>query len=475
MLRGGAGVRCRSIFRAVPPTAPLLDETHDPGLRSWISAANLPDTDFPIQNLPFGIFATAGSDGRVGIAIGDQILDVGAAAETGVFTGAARDAAGRCRGSSLNALFAAGRGPLQALRAQASAFLRADRAPGGDAAALAGRLLVPMATARLSLPVAVGDYTDFYASVYHATNVGQIFRPGAALLPNYKHAPIGYHGRSSSIVVSGTSVQRPCGQTREPGDPAPTFGPTRMLDYEAELGFLVGAGNTREESIAIDRAQEHLAGVCLVNDWSARDVQAWESQPLGPFLAKSFATTLSPWVVTFDALAPFRVSAPARPAGDPTPLPYLLSSATGADTWDVTIEVSLCSRQMRDAAIPPVRLSTGRLADLYWTPAQLVAHHTSNGCNLRPGDLLASGTISGPAPDTLGCLLELTVRGARPITLPSGEHRGFLEDGDEVILRGRCERAGAVSLGFGSCRGTVHGARDAIDVSPHLPHAAHPA
>ncbi len=311
------------------------------------------------------------------------------------------------------------------------------------------------------LPAVVGDYTDFYASVFHATNVGKLFRPDNPLLPNYKYIPIGYHGRASSLVPSGTSVRRPSGQTRD-GNADPKFGPTKALDYELEVGFFVSGGNRLGEPIPIKAAEEDIFGICLLNDWSARDVQAWEYQPLGPFLAKSFATSLSPWVVTMEALAPFRSAAFARPQGDPAPLPYLLDSDDRErGGLDLTLEVALQSAQMRERDIAPAPLSRGNFRDLYWTMAQMLTHHTSNGCNLRPGDLLASGTVSGPdAPgaevSARGCLLELTSRGANPITLPSGEQRKFLEDGDEVILRGFCERDGFRRIGLGSCRGTIH-------------------
>jgi len=306
------------------------------------------------------------------------------------------------------------------------------------------------------LPADVGDYTDFYASVYHATNVGSMFRPDNALLPNYKWVPIGYHGRASSLVPSGTPVKRPQGQTKRPDEERPHYGPTRQLDYELELGFYVGQGTPLGGRLAMDDAESHLFGASLVNDWSARDVQAWEYQPLGPFLAKSFATTVSPWVVTVDALEPFRTAAFARPAGDPAPLPHLTSvvdQARGA--FEITLEVWLSTARMREAGDAPTRVSRGSFADMYWTVAQLLAHHTSNGCNLRPGDLIASGTVSGPAKDSRGCMLELTWRGAEPITLPTGETRAFLADGDEVVMRGRCEREGAAGIGFGECRGEI--------------------
>jgi fumarylacetoacetase len=313
-----------------------------------------------------------------------------------------------------------------------------------------------MAEAELLLPARVGDYTDFYASIHHATNVGSMFRPDNPLLPNYKWVPIGYHGRASSLVPSGTPVRRPRGQIKDASSDAPVYAPTRALDYEMELGCFVGSPNALGETVPIARAEEHLFGICLVNDWSARDVQSWEYQPLGPFLAKSFATTVSPWVVTFEALEPFRVPAFGRAAGDPAPLAYLHSEANAAaGGLDVTVEVYLSSEQMRRNSVDPVRLSRGRAADLYWTLAQMLTHHASNGCNLSPGDLFASGTISGASKDARGCLLELTWRGAEPITLPSGETRRFLEDGDEVIMRGYCERAGAARIGLGECRGIV--------------------
>jgi fumarylacetoacetase len=319
------------------------------------------------------------------------------------------------------------------------------------------QLLIPMREAELLLPAHIGDYSDFYASLHHATNVGRMFRPDNPLLPNYKFVPVGYHGRASSIVPSGTAVRRPRGQVRD-GDVPPRFAPTRMLDYELEVGFLVGAGNDLGSPVPINGAGNHLFGICLVNDWSARDVQSWEYQPLGPFLAKSFATTVSPWVVTMDALAPFRIPAPVRPEGDPPPLPYLFDAQDqSAGALNLTLEVMLATDQMRRQGVAPLMLSRGSLAQMYWTPAQLLAHHTSNGCNLRPGDLIASGTVSGPGGNERGCLLELTTRGSKPVTAPTGEHRKFLEDGDEVIFRGYCRRNGFVSIGLGECRGRVVG------------------
>ena len=341
---------------------------------------------------------------------------------------------------------------------QASAILASDSPAYRANRRLGDHILVPMAEAELRLPAAVGDYTDYYASVHHATNVGSMFRPDNPLLPNYKWVPIGYHGRASSLVPSGTPVRRPSGQIKDAKSDSPVFGPSRSLDYEMEVGCFVGLGNALGVPVPLSEAETHLFGLCLVNDWSARDIQSWEYQPLGPFLAKNFATTVSPWVVSLDALEPFRVPAAARASGDPSPLPYLTSAGDQArGGFDIMVEVWLSSARMRAQGSPPMRLSQGRMADLYWTPAQMLAHHTSNGCNLMPGDLFASGTISGPAKDNRGCMLELTWRGAEPITLPSGETRTFLEDGDEVVMRGYAEREGAVRIGFGECRGVVAG------------------
>jgi fumarylacetoacetase len=434
-----------------------VNRTHDPALRSWVSSAHQ-DTDFPIQNLPFGVFRRAGSADPpgCGIAIGDQILDVAAGAALGLFTGAARDAAEIASDPSLNRFMALGPGPRAELRAQASALLAADSPRHRKDPGLAQRILVSMADAELFKPADIGDYSDFYASVHHATNVGSMFRPDNPLLPNYKWIPIGYHGRSSSIVVSGTPVRRPRGQLKPAEANEPVYTPTRALDYEAEMGCFVGSGSTLGTPIPIEAAEEHLFGLVLVNDWSARDIQSWEYQPLGPFLSKSFATTISPWVVTLEALEPFRVPPFQRPLGDPEPLPHLdAASVRSRGAIDVVVEVYLSSETMRHMGLPPMMVSRGRLADLYWTLAQMLTHQASNGCNVRPGDLFASGTISGPNKNARGCLLERTWRGAEPLTLPSGEQRSFLEDGDEVIMRGFCERAGATRIGFGECRGIV--------------------
>jgi fumarylacetoacetase len=356
----------------------------------------------------------------------------------------------------MNALLEAPHEAMTALRARLSELLTGTGENSAAINPLPERALIPMAGATMHLPFEIGDYTDFYASIYHATNVGRLFRPDNPLLPNYKHVPIAYHGRASSIVVSGTDVQRPRGQTVPGGETSPVFGPTQMLDYEAEIGFVVGSGNAQGDPVRIDDAGKHIFGVCIVNDWSARDIQSWEYQPLGPFLAKNFATSISPWVVTWEALEPFRVPAFFRPAGDPHPLPYLSSERDNAEGGiELTIEVSLRSMMMREGHMRPSVLSAGSLADMYWTPAQMLTHHTSNGCNLEPGDLFASGTISGPDQGSQGCLLELTRRGAEPLKLASGEERRFLHDGDEVIMRAFCQREGATRIGLGECSGLV--------------------
>jgi fumarylacetoacetase len=438
------------------------DGTCDPKLRSWLASANHAGTDFPIQNLPFGIFREASSgvgrpdSGRVGVAIGDQVLDLGALADAGVLDGLPAAVLAACRQSSLNLLMSLGRGAWQSLRRRISALLEEANTDTIRFRRKLESALHPQAAVQMMKPAHVGDYTDFYASVFHAMNVGKLFRPDNPLLPNYKHVPIGYHGRASSLAVSGTPVRRPLGQTASPEGSVPTFGPTRLLDYEVEVGAFVGEGNRLGEPIPISEAREHIFGLCLVNDWSARDIQAWEYQPLGPFLAKSFLTTLSPWVVTLDALEPFRTPAFHRPLGDPVPLPYLFAEEDQErGGFDITLEALLVTAQMRAHRVEPFQLSRGNFRDLYWTIAQLLTHHASNGCNLRPGDLFASGTVSGPEDSARGCLLEITERGKAPVTLPNGETRKFLEDGDELILRGYCEREGAVRIGFGECRGRI--------------------
>lgn len=434
-------------------TDPALDRTHDPATPSWVASAQAPGTDFPLQNLPYGVFCREDDSlGRIGVAIGDQVLDLVACHEAGLLEGV--EGAEAVTDSRLNLLMGLPKEERVALR-QRLFDLLSD--PAREAAVRPA--LVAQAAVTMLLPARVGDYTDFYASIDHATNVGSMFRPDNPLLPNYKHIPIGYHGRASSLVVSGTPVRRPAGQTKANDAETPTFGPCRLLDYEMEVGIFVGPGNTLGQPIPITEAEEHLFGLCLVNDWSARDMQAWEYVPLGPFLAKSFATTVSPWIVTAEALAPFRVPARVRPASDPQPLPYLTSDPnTAAGGIDLQVEVWLQTTAMGQAGHDPVRLSRGRFRDMYWTPAQMLTHHASNGCNLGPGDLLASGTVSGPEKENRGCLLEMTWRGAEPIQLPGGEERKFLADGDEVLFRGFCESPGHARIGFGECRGRIEAA-----------------
>ena len=432
-----------------------MNATHDPQRQSWVASANRPGGAFPIQNLPFGVFQRAGQP-AVGVAIGDQILDLRACCQAGLLASLPADTREACAAGTLNPLMACGPECWSPLRARLSDLLRADHPQAPDHQRSVAPHLFPMAEATMLKPAWIGNYTDFYASIDHARNVGRLFRPENPLLPNYKYVPIGYHGRASSIVMSGATVKRPAGQILPAAGAPPHFAPTQALDYEIEAGFFVGPGNNPGEALAIDRAPSHLFGVCLLNDWTARDIQAWEYQPLGPFLSKSFATTISPWVVTMEALAPFRTPAFARPPEDPRPLPYLDSEQDRQQGGiDLVVEVYLRSARMRTTGCDAVRLSRGNLGELYWTVAQLLTHHTSNGCNLQPGDLLASGTVSGPRDESRGCLLELTRRGVEPITLPTGEQRGFLADGDEITFRGYCERAGFVGIGLGECSGTI--------------------
>jgi len=431
-----------------------LDATHDPKLRSWVASAN-GHADFPIQNLPFGVFAPNGGVPRGGVAIGDAILDLPAAHRAGLFTGAAASAAAAGYNSTLNLLMERGAGPRQALRARLSELLGEDKERGK----LEG-MLHRQSECTMHLPARIGDYTDFYAGIHHASNVGRLFRPDNPLPPNYKWLPIGYHGRASSILPSGTPFRRPNGQRKPAAETAPSFGPSRNLDYELELGIWIGPGNAPGEPIPIGRAGDHIAGFCLLNDWSARDIQGWEYQPLGPFLGKNFATTISPWIITPEALAPFRTAQAKRPESDPQPLQYLIDAADrSAGALDLELEVLLLTETMRQENMPPHRVSLGNARHLYWTVAQLVAHHTCNGCNLQPGDLFGSGTISGPAEDSYGSLLEITQGGRQPIALVSGETRRFLEDGDEVIFSARAHRDGCTSIGFGECRAQVLPAR----------------
>jgi fumarylacetoacetase len=439
-----------------------LNETHNPDALSWVASANAPDAEFPIQNLPFGVFTRTGEDdeaARVGVAIGDRVLDLGACHAIGLFDGRASEAGAACTGGRLNPLLALGRSHWSALRARISELLRANHPNQRQNRALAEVCLVPMSEVTLERPIDAGDYTDFYASVHHATRVGEIVRPGAPLLPNYKHVPIAYHGRASSIVVSGTPVRRPCGQIARSGE-APRLAASARLDFELEVGLVVGPGNALGEQIPLEQAESHLFGLCLLNDWSARDIQHWESMPLGPFLGKSFATSISPWIVTLEALEPFRAPAPVRPPDDPAPLAYLDEERhRHAGGVDVDVEAWLSTARMRDAGLPATRLCRSSLLDLYWTPAQMLTHHTSNGCNLRPADLIGTGTISSSQPDGCGCLLEVSGR-AEPISLPTGEQRRFLEDGDEIVLRGAAVRAGIPRIGLGECRGIIQGSRE---------------
>lgn len=434
----------------------MLDATHDPSLRSWVPSAQDAGSDFPIQNLPLGAFRHGASSAkRLGVAIGDQILDLGVAREAGLLDGLRIDVVEACGAESLTPLFACGRSGLTLLRGRVSQLLRADTPEAARAQRCEG-LIVPQAVVEMALPAQIGDYTDFYASIDHASNVGSMFRPDNPLLPNYRHVPIGYHGRSSSIVVSGTPVQRPHGQTVTKPEGPPQWGPSARMDYELEVGVFVAGGNAMGTAIPLAEAEQHMAGIVLVNDWSARDLQTWEYQPLGPFLAKNFATSVSPWVVTMDALAPYRIPARARGADEPQPLPYLHDARDReAGGIALTLEVWLHTAAMREAGQPAVRLSHGDFSRMYWTMGQMLTHHASNGCNLRPGDLLASGTVSGPSKDARGCLLELAWRGSEPVPLPNGETRAFLADGDEVILRGWCERPGAPRIGVGECRGVL--------------------
>jgi fumarylacetoacetase len=418
--------------------------------QSWVGSANDPVIGFPLQSLPYCALAS-GETAHLGVAIGSFILDLhelSRAAQLDALPPAIQNA---CPAPTLNALMRCGGDSWSALRQTLVALLRDDAGP--ETRNRLEPLLTPIANARFAKPIEVGNYTDFYASIHHATNVGKLFRPDQPLLPNYKWVPIGYHGRASSLVISGTDIRSPSGQTKPPEAGAPTFALTSQLDYELEVAAYIGAGNALGEPIPIESAAQHIFGLSLLNDWSARDIQSWEYQPLGPFLGKSFATSVSPFVVPMEALLPFRVPPEPRPPGDPDPLRYLASSAP--DAIDLTVEVFLTTACMRESSLAPYRLSTGNLRDLYWTFPQMIAHHTSNGCNLIPGDLLASGTISGPQPGSEGCLLEITQRGANPIQLPNGEQRTFLLDGDEVILRAFCEKLGFPRISFGECRGKV--------------------
>ena len=421
-----------------------LDETHDPARKSWVESAN-GHAHFPVQNLPLGIFSAEGTSRRAAVAIGDFILDLLAIGDL-----LDEEWLEDLSHPVLNAWLARGPEDQRALRRRLFELLSDETRRDEVEAALLGQ-----SEATMHLPCLVGDYTDFYVGIHHATNVGKQFRPDQPLLPNYKYVPIGYHGRASSVRASGEPVIRPHGQRKPPEATEPVFGPSRRLDYELELGLWIGQGNRLGEPIPVDQAEEAIAGYCLLNDWSARDLQAWEYQPLGPFLAKNFLTSVSPWIVTAEALRPFRKPQPPRPDGDPQPMSYL-QGGSQEPALDLTIEALISTEQMRAQGLPPHRLSHGNAsAAMYWTAAQIVAHHTVNGCNLQPGDLIGTGTLSTDSDDGLGSLLEISRGGKQPVTLPTGETRSFLEDGDELILTARAERDGFVSIGFGECTGEV--------------------
>jgi fumarylacetoacetase len=433
----------------------MIDETHDPSRTSWVESADGHHA-FPIQNLPHGVFSSHGGTARGGVAIGEKIFDISAALEAGLFSGIALEAAQSASGRTLNAWMECGAPARRALRRRIGELLDSK---GTDAAQLQGsanRLLHDAAHCTMHLPARVGDFTDFFAGIHHAYTAGTISRPENPLMPNYKYVPVAYHSRASSVRPSGGTVRRPNGQRKPPEQASPDFGPCRNLDYELELGVWVGPGNELGTPIPIAEASGHIVGLCLLNDWSARDIQSWESQPLGPFLAKSLSTFVSPWIITADAMAPFRMAQPPRPAGDPAPLPHLNDAADqSSGCFNIDFEVLLLTPKMRAAGTAPHLLSRSKASDLYWTVAQMVAHHTSNGCNLRPGDLFGSGTVSGTGSGSAGCLLEMTRGGRNPVTLSNGETRTYLEDGDEVIFRGQARRSGYVSIGLGECRGTV--------------------
>lgn len=436
----------------------MIDQTHDAALTSWVESANW-HADFPIQNLPLGIFSPAGGAARGGVAIGDSIVDVPALLALGLLTGEAAVAAEAMRGDTLNGLMALGATPRQALRQQLSALLAAGASQ--DIQARAGNCLYAAADCVMHLPARIGDYTDFYVGIHHATNIGRVFRPDNPLLPNYKHLPIGYHGRASSVRVSGLDVQRPLGQFKPPADELPQFGPCKRLDYELELGVWIGPGNALGESVPIAEAVAQIAGFCLLNDWSARDIQAWEYQPLGPFLSKNFHSTISAWVITPEALAPFAL-AQARPEGDPPVLPYLTDADDAArGGLDIALNIHLRTAAMKAAGLAPVQITDTNARHMYWSVRQMIAHHTVGGCNLQPGDLLGTGTISGPERTMCGALLETTQGGKAPLALPNGESRTFLEDGDEVFMSAHARRDGFASIGFGACHGAIVPAKGA--------------
>ncbi|HEX5318796.1 MAG TPA: fumarylacetoacetase [Stellaceae bacterium] len=436
----------------------MIDETHDAKRTSWVASAN-GHGEFPLQNLPLGVFSPPGvtapnARARGGIAIGDMIFDIAGAHSAGLFAGEAAAAAEAASGATLNPLMALAPSYRRALRRRVFDLLAAN---GADAEK-AKPFVHNAASCTVHLPAAIGNFTDFFAGIHHATNGGRRRDPNNPLSPNYKYVPVAYHSRASSVRPSGVPVRRPNGQRKLPEENAPSYGPCRKLDYELELAIWVGPGNPQGETIPVGKAGEHVVGLGLVNDWSARDIQQWESAPLGPFLGKSFGSTVSPWIVTAEALEPFRVAQPPRPSGDPAPLPHLLDDADQkSGAYDIALEAFILTAAMREKGQAPHRVSHSNTTDLYWTLAQLVAHHTSGGCNLVPGDLFGTGTISGPTPEGWGSLSEQSQDGSRTLTLSSGETRTFLEDGDEAIFRAHCRRDGFVSIGFGECRGRVVG------------------
>jgi fumarylacetoacetase len=431
------------------------DETHDPKRQSWVASAQ-GHPEFPIQNLPLGIFSSGSDAPRGGIAIGDKIFDLNAGLQAGLFTGEAERAAQSALGGTLNALLALGSGPRAALRKRVSSLLAADGPERAKAEGIASNLLHDASSCTVHLPAAIGAYTDFFAGIEHAANGGRRRGQNPPLAPNYKYVPVAYHSRASSVRPSGNAIRRPNGQRLIGNAQVPTFGPCTKLDFELELGIWVGSGNALGEPVPIARAAEHIAGLCLLNDWSARDIQRWESAPLGPFLSKNFGSTISPWVITAEALAPFRIAQPPRPAGDPKPLDYLWDDEDQrCGAFDIELEVLFSTETMRAKGMPAQRVSVSNTRHLYWTIAQMVAHHTCGGCNLAPGDLFGSGTVSAPDPSGYGSIAELSFDGEKPFDLPSGEKRAFLENGDEVILRAHAKRAGYVSIGFGECKGRI--------------------
>ena len=433
----------------------VIDETHDPRRETWVTSAR-GHAEFPIQNLPFGIFSPVGEALRAGIAIGDMIFDLKVGLEAGLFIGQAAHAAEAAAGATLNPLMALGSGPRAALRKRLSALLSADNPERAKVEVLAARLLHNAADCTMQLPAAIGSYTDFFAGIHHARNGGMRRDPNNPLSPNYKYVPVAYHSRASSVRPSGVPIRRPNGQRKLPNEDGPSYGPCRKLDYELELAVWIGPGNALGEPIPIAQAGDHLFGLGLFNDWSARDIQQWESQPLGPFLGKSFGSTVSPWIVTTEALAPFRVAQPTRPAGDPRPLPHLWDEADQREgAFDIALEALLMTEGLRAKGLPPHPMSASNTTDLYWTVAQMIAHHSCNGCNLAAGDLFGSGTISGPTAAGYGSLMELSNDGTRSITLASGETRTFVENGDEVIFRAHCRKAGSATIGFGECRARI--------------------